>query len=136
MASRKAETTGTRVSQSSRRLSPVMSTVIKLVLVALIVNGAARVGLATARYYQLKDESQQLVTFAGTASPNEIHDKILAKATDLDLPISPEAITVRREGPRTFASAGYSQPVEVFPNYIYTMQFEFNVDAVSLTGLK
>ena len=113
-----------------------MSTVIKLVLVAFIVNAAARVGLATARYYELKDESQQLVTFAGSASPNEIHDKILAKASDLNLPVTGEAISVRREGPRTFASADYTQPVEVFPNYIYTMKFNFDVDAVTMTGLK
>ena len=42
-----------------------MKTVLKLLIAVAIMNATARVGYAAARYYQLKDESQELVTFGG-----------------------------------------------------------------------
>ena len=109
-----------------------MKTIIKLLIVIAIINAAARVGLAAAKYYQLKDQSQQLVTFGGNASPGELQNHILERASALQLPLVFEDITVTRDGLKTTAQATYTQPVEVFPNYKYPIPFSFTVEGMYL----
>src|SRR5262249_6992626 len=96
---------------------------------------AARTGMAAASYYQLKDQSLQLVTFGAKASPGEIQQQILDKAQDLEVPLDPADVEVSRTGLHTTATASYTQPVEVFPSYIYPLSFHFTVDAFSMAGL-
>ena len=112
-----------------------MNTIIKIVIAVALMNGAARVAMAEASYYQLKDRSQELVTFGGQMSVAELQDQILTKAQELDVPLAPEALLVRREALHTMATASYTLPVEVFPNYLYPINFSFSVEALSMTGL-
>ena len=109
-----------------------MKTVIKLLIAAAIVNATARVGMAAARYYQLKDQSQELVTFGGNAVPGELQNEILLKAEELQLPLASDDILVTREGLRTTASAAYTDSVELFPNYKYPIKFQFKVEGVNM----
>ena len=109
-----------------------MKTVIKLLIAAAIINATARVGMAAARYYQLKDQSQELVTFGGNAVPGELQNEILLKAEALQLPLAVDDILVTREGLRTIASAAYTDSVEVFPNYKYPIKFQFKVEGVNM----
>ena len=109
-----------------------MNTVIKLLLAAAIINATARVGMAAARYYQLKDESQELVTFGGNIVPGELQNQILLKAEELQLPLAFDDILVSRQGLRTTASAAYTDSVEVFPNYKYPIRFQFKVEGVNM----
>jgi len=109
-----------------------MKTIIKLLIVIAIINAAARAGLAAAKYYQLKDQSQQLVTFGGNASPGELQNRILEQATALQLPLVYEDIMVTRDGFKTTAQAAYTQPVEVFPNYKYPVKFHFVVEGINM----
>ncbi len=111
-----------------------MKTIIKLLIAVAIVNAAARLGLATARYYQLKDQSQQLVTFGAEAPLGELQNHILESAAALDLPVAFEDIEVTREGQYTKASTSYTEPVEVFPNYTYPMTFHFTVAGLKIAG--
>ena len=112
-----------------------MKTIIKLLIVAVIVNAAARVGLVTMKYYQLKDDTQQLLTFGANASPNELQGHIIDKAQSLNVPIMPDNIIVRRDGLHTFATISYEQSVELVPNYKYPLKFQFTADAISMGGL-
>ena len=109
-----------------------MNTVIKLLLAAAIINATARVGMAAARYYQLKDESQELVTFGGNVVPGELQNQILSKAEELRLPLASDDILVTRQGLRTTASAAYTDSVELFPNYKYPIKFQFKVEGVNM----
>jgi hypothetical protein len=109
-----------------------MKTIIKLLIVIAIINAAARVGLAAAKYYQLKDQSQQLVTFGGNSSPGELQNHILQTATALEVPLAFDDILVTRDGFKTTAQASYTQPVEVFPNYKYPVKFQFTVEGINL----
>jgi hypothetical protein len=109
-----------------------MKTIIKLLIVIAIINAVARVGLAAAKYYQLKDQSQQLVTFGGNASPGELQNRILEQATALQLPLVFEDIQVTRDGFKTTAQAAYTQPVEVFPSYTYPVKFTFTVEGINM----
>jgi hypothetical protein len=109
-----------------------MKTLIKLLIAAAIVNATARVGMAAARYYQLKDQSQELVTFGGSAVPGELQNEILLKAEALRLPLASDDILVTREGLRTTATAAYTDSVELFPNYKYPIRFQFKVEGVNM----
>jgi hypothetical protein len=109
-----------------------VKTLIKLLIAAAIVNATARVGLAAARYYQLKDQSQELVTFGGNIVLGELQNQILLKAEELRLPLASEDVLVTREGLRTTASAAYTDSVEVFPNYTYPIKFQFKVEGVNM----
>lgn len=113
-----------------------MKVLFKFLIAAVFLNAVIRVGTATLGYYQFKDAAQQAVTFGGLEPPAKIHGEIVKSAVELELPITPEAIQVRRDGARTFASAAYTQQVELFPNYRYPFQFSFSVDAVLMAGLK
>ena len=112
-----------------------MKTIIKLLIVAVIVNAAVRVGLVTMKYYQLKDDTQQLLTFGANSAPNELQGHIIDKAHSLNVPIMPDNIVVTRDGLHTFATISYEQSVELVPNYKYPIKFQFTTDAISMGGL-
>jgi hypothetical protein len=112
-----------------------MKTIIKILIAIAVVNAAARVGMAAASYYQLKDEAQEAVTFGAQASPGQIQNVILQKAVEFNVPLQPGDVEVTREGLHTTVTASYTQPVEVFPNYTYPINFHFSVDALSMAGL-
>jgi hypothetical protein len=112
-----------------------MKTIIKILIAIAILNASARVGTAAAGYYQLKDASQELLTFGAQASPGEIQNHILQKAQGFNVPLEAGDVEVTRDGLRTTAKASYTQGVEVFPNYIYPINFKFSVEALSMAGL-
>jgi hypothetical protein len=109
-----------------------MKTIIKLLIALAIINATARVGLAAAKYYQLKDQSQELVTFGGNVQPGELQDQIVAKAEALQLPLNSDDVEVTRQGLHTTATAAYTQSVEVFPNYDYPIKFQFTVEGINM----
>lgn len=56
----------------------------------------------------------------------------MGKAGDLHLPVLPQDVAVHRQGVRTTANVRYTQPVELFPRYVYPMELEIAVEVVSL----
>jgi len=112
-----------------------MKTIIKILIAIAILNASAHVGMAAAGYYQLKDASQELLTFGAKASPDEIQNHILQKAQGFSVPLEAGDVEVTRDGLRTTAKASYTHGVEVFPNYIYPINFKFSVEALSMAGL-
>src|SRR5215216_3430860 len=109
-----------------------MKTLIKLIIAAAIVNAAARGGWAAWGHFQLKDEAQQVVLFGTLAPPNDLRNRIMEKATEVDVPVRTEDVKVHRRGARTWAEANYLRPIEFFPGYLYPMKFAFSVEAYSL----
>jgi len=112
-----------------------MKTFFKLVIALLLLNAVARGAWATWNYYQLRDATQELLTFSPKATSDELHNAILIKAQQLNLPLKPEDVDVRRDGLRTVAEASYTQAVEFVPSYFYPIKFSFLVDALSLSGV-
>ena len=113
-----------------------MKTIIKLLIAAIILNACARAGQAAWQYYQLKDAAQQTLIFGGDATMRELHDQILRRAIEFEVPLAGENLDITRDGPRTLARAAYTQQVEVFPTYRYPFRFSFSVDALSVKPTK
>jgi hypothetical protein len=109
-----------------------LKTIIKILIAAVLLNAAARGGMAAWTYYQFRDKTEQLVIFGARSTPAELHNQIVETATDLNVPVTPENITVEREGARTRAAAAYVQPVEFFPTYIYPINFSFRVEGFAI----
>jgi len=112
-----------------------MKILIKLLIAAAIVNAAARVGNATMKYYQLKDETLQLLTFGANTTPNDLQNHIIGKAEELKVPVDPNDVRVTRDGLHTYATVSYAQVVELVPSYNYPIKFHFTADAIALGGL-
>jgi len=109
-----------------------VKTIIKLLIAVALINAVVRAGLVMARYYELKDEVQELVTFSADAAPNDIQNHIMAKAEQLQVPLNYDDVSVTRDGPRTIATASYTEPIEVFPSYHYPHTFTFSVEGLAL----
>jgi hypothetical protein len=111
-----------------------MKLVIKLVIAALIVNAVYHSGSAFLKYYQFKDETQQMILFGQGQSVSDLTSQILGEATKRDVPLDEEGLTVTREGARTLAEVTYTEAIEVFPRYFYPMDFSFSAEAYGVAG--
>lgn len=110
----------------------VMKTTLKLLLVAIVINAAARAGLAAKSYFQFKEAAQQAVLFGAESTPEDIQQLILERADEFDIPIAADDVSVNRDGGRTWAEASYRERVEYFPNQTYPINWSFSVEAYSM----
>jgi hypothetical protein len=111
-----------------------MKTIIKLLIALVILNAVARGAMAAWSYYEFRDAAAELVLFGSRATTTELHDQILSRAGELDVPVAPANVNVQRQGARTWADVSYTQPVEYFPRNFYPVELSFTVDAFSTTG--
>jgi hypothetical protein len=109
-----------------------MKIILKLLVVGFLINASVRGGIAALRYYELKDTAQQAVLFGATNPPEAIRQRILQKAEQLQIPLAPDDLLVQRQGGRTWADAAYRQPIELFPNQKYPIDFSFSVEGYSM----
>ena len=114
----------------------MIKTVIKLLIVAAVLNAVARAGIVALDYYQLRDEAQQEIVFGAGSATEDLHTRIMAKAEELEIPLEPANLDVQRSGGRTVVSASYTQPVEFFPRFTYPVDLSFRVDAFAAEGLR
>jgi hypothetical protein len=111
-----------------------MKTVIKLIIAAVLVNAAYRSGSVFLKYYQFKDETQQMILFGQAETTPALTSQILAEAMKRDVPLNEDGINVTRQGMRTVAEVAYTEAVEVFPRYVYPVAFSFNAEAYGVAG--
>ena len=110
-----------------------MKTLVKLLLVAAVLNATAHAAMAAWSYYQFKDATQQTIVFGAAATTMQLRDQIFRRAVELEIPIDPDKVSVTRDGARTVASASYTNRVELFPRYFYPYDFSFSVDAFAVS---
>jgi hypothetical protein len=109
-----------------------MKTLIKLIIAALIVHATWRAGPVYFRYYQFKDGVQQTAQFSGTRSENELHNRVLELARELQVPLEADRLRVRRQDNRTLIDATYDERLELLPRYFYPWQLRVSVDAFTI----
>jgi hypothetical protein len=109
-----------------------MKTLIKLIIAALLLHATWRAGTVYFRYYQFKDEVQQIALFSGTRSENDLHKRVMELAGEFQVPLDPDRVTVRRQNNHTLINATYLEQVEVLPRYFYPWQLTLNVDAFTI----
>ena len=108
-----------------------MRTILKLLIAALVINAAYRVGIVYWDHYQFEDAVQQLAQFAERATEQEIAERVIELAANSDIPIDEDALTVTRGQRRIQVAGAYTRPVAVAPGY--TRQWDFTLNVVVLT---
>ena len=109
-----------------------MKAVLKLVIAVALLNAVVRGADSAWNYYQLKDAAQRALLFGAQASSKQLHEQIMGRAGELQIPLNPQDLTVSWRSGRRIAEASYTQQIEFFPRYRYPVLFSFDVDAVSV----
>ena len=109
-----------------------MKTVLKIVIAVALLNAVVRGADSLWNYYQLKDAAERALLFGSQRTSQQVHQQIMERALELDVPLKPEDLSVRWTTGRRVAAAAYTQPVEFFPKYPYPIEFSFNVNTVAV----
>ncbi len=110
-----------------------MKTIIKLIVAALVVHATYRAGTVYLRYYNFRDDVQQIAQFAGRQSDGELRNKVLESAQQRGIPLDPDAATVRRQNNHLQIDATYTEKIELLPRYFYPWEFKMNVDVLTIS---
>jgi len=114
----------------------VIRTLLKLAIVALLANAAWRVGSAYLGYYRFTDAVQQMTHYRGDKSDAQIHDRIFALASQHDIDVTDDTLTIRREENRTIVDGAYTQAIEFLPGVVYQWPFKVHIDTPIVDPLK
>jgi hypothetical protein len=109
-----------------------MKTLVKLLIAALVIHASWKSGTVFWRYYKLKDGAQAAALFAGRRSEDELHSRVMEIAHELDVPIDPATLTVKKEPNHTYIKGSYTDQIELLPRYFYPWQFKLDVDVFTL----
>jgi hypothetical protein len=103
-----------------------MKTVIKLLIVALILNAVFQASRAYLSNYQFEDDMQQAALFAGPRpNPAQVLNRVLEHAAERGIDIRKEDIDVRIDRANLTVSATWSMEVPLIP-VVYRHTFVFN----------
>jgi len=104
---------------------------IKLAIVVVVANACWRVGSAYVSHYKFEDSVQQLTLFRGQRTDEQLRARVFEIASDFDIPVTDENVSLRTEEHHTKVDGTYIRPIEVFPGYKYPWPFEFHTDTLS-----
>jgi hypothetical protein len=110
-----------------------MKTLIKLLIAAAIVYASWKGGTAYWRFYQLRDGAQDAALFGASRSASEIRNSVVELANELNLPVDPDKVVVRREPNHTYVTTSYVEKVEILPSFFYPWEFKLDVDVLTMT---
>ena len=65
----------------------------------------------------------------GRDSDQQLRQRILALASDLDVPLTDSGLTIRSEEQQTVIEGTYIRPIDLLPGYQYPWRFTWTVDA-------
>jgi hypothetical protein len=109
-----------------------MKAIVKLVIAALVVHACWKSSIVVWRFYKLKDGAQNAALFAGTRSEAEIQDRVIEIAHELDVPIDPDKLSVRKVPSHTYIKGVYVDKIEIVPGYFYPWAFTLDLDVLTL----
>ena len=113
-----------------------MKTILKIAFALVLLNASVRGGLVAMSYYQLKDAAQQEATWGGRTPPAELASHVLEKAAELDVPLEARNVDASRNKDLTVISVDYTQPIELFPTFVYSVELSFEVQGRAMAGLR
>lgn len=108
--------------------------VVKLALAALVANAVLKVGTAYATFYRFKDSVAEAAQFSGAKTDEHVRQRIIAIASDYEVPLAENDFTVRKENHRIYVDGTYTQLVEMFPRFRRPWTFTWHVEAIVFEG--
>jgi len=109
-----------------------MRTLIKLALVALLINASWQLFSVYWSHFKFVDAVQATTQFRGDKSEDQIRNRILELAVEFDLPISDENLTIEGNRTHTIVDSAYTRSVKLLPGYSYPWKFTVHTDVNTL----
>jgi hypothetical protein len=108
----------------------VVKLFVKLAVVALLANAAYRVGLEYLTYVKFRDAVRDAATYK-TNDDDNLRKRIMDLAGDYDIPLSQDALTIRREDRQVMVDGSYHKPIELLPTFRYDWPFTWSIEALT-----
>ena len=105
---------------------------VKLAIVALLANAAYRIGLEYLTYVKFRDAVRDAATYK-TNDDEDLRKRIMDLAGDYDIPLSQDAVLIRREDRQVMVDGSYHKPIEVVPTFQYQWPFTWSIEALTPT---
>ena len=113
-----------------------MKTILKLALVALIANATWHLFQAYSAHFRFKDSVQATAQYRGNKGENEVRDRVLELASQYDVPVSNENLSVKIVDKHTIVETSYTRPVSLLPGFSYPWPFSVSVDTFTVAPPK
>ena len=108
---------------------------IKLAIAALIANAAWQAGRTFAAHYQFRDDVRQAALMRGQTD-GQLQQRVLELAANYDIPLTADALTIRREERHIYVEGTYVRVVPIAPRLDYPWRFDWEVDAYIIDPVK
>lgn len=105
-----------------------MSTIIKLIFTALIMNACVQAGRSSWGFYDFQDSVQQAVLFSTTQTAEQLKGRITKVALEKNINLAPESVSVRYLSTQALVKASYTDDVALLPGYVYKWTHELDLD--------
>jgi hypothetical protein len=112
----------------------VIKTIIKLAVAALVAHAVWQLFVVYSAHYRFKDSVTSTTQFRGQMTDAQLHDRIFELASQFDVPVTDESLTIRQQENHTIVESSYTRPVNLFPGFTYPWPFSLKVDTFSLAG--
>jgi len=93
-----------------------------LVVLAIVVMVGFKMVPVKYSSAQFFDFMYEQAKYAQKTTPDDMKKTLLRRARQLELPLDPKRLTVKKQGGRILISASYEVPVK-FPGYTYVWEF-------------
>jgi hypothetical protein len=107
----------------------MLGKLIKLAIVVLVLHGTWRAGSAYYVFYRFQDGLQEIAQFGGNRTDEALRAQVARLARELDVPVSPQAVEIRRFQGKVFIDAGYQTHIQFLPRTAYPWTFSASVSA-------
>jgi hypothetical protein len=114
----------------------MLKLLVKLAIAGLIANAAWRTGSTYLSFYRFRDAVSETAEYSKGKSDAELRRRILDLASNYDVPLAEDAVTIERKDDHTLVDGSYTTLVDVVPGYRYPWLFTFSIDAFTIAPLK
>jgi hypothetical protein len=102
--------------------------IIKLAIVGLIVFAVLKIGPVFWTNLRYKDALAEVAKFASKRTIADVQEKSRKIAADLEIPSTPNEITVAKKETVTIIDTRYTEQLEYFPKRYYPWEFVIHVE--------
>jgi len=114
----------------------VIKTIVKLAFVALLANATWHVFVPYLAHYKFKDAVTATVQFGGEKPVALLRGRILELATEFEVPVTDENLSIERVEHQTIVETSYRRSVELVPGFKYEWPFTMKVDVFTTPAFK
>ena len=107
---------------------------IKLALAALLANAAYRVGSEYLNYIRFRDAIRSAAMFKAR-NDDELRQRIMDLSSQFDIPLTEDAIAIRREDRMVSIDGHYAKGIELAPTFSYPWPFTWSMEVMTSTLL-